>query len=75
MLRHHYVTHYHEAIASADFFENRKKQIAMARAAQQRTPLVATGGDEVKIVRAVVTTKTRWHFGTIEGWNSEVCDG
>jgi hypothetical protein len=45
MFGHNHISEDDEIVAQADFFESFQKQVAMARAAEQRPPLITTAGD------------------------------
>jgi hypothetical protein len=51
---HDYITDHDEMISSAHLLKHSQKQIATKRRAEERLPLIATAGDEVKVSRAIV---------------------
>ncbi len=55
VLGHDHVSDNREVISPTHLFQHVQEQIAVASAPQQRQALVATGGDEVLVSRAVVT--------------------
>ena len=62
VLGHDHIADHDEAIAAANSLQDAEKEVAIALSAQQRLPLVTTGGDEMKIVGSVVAVQTRGHY-------------
>jgi len=54
VLRHRDISHDHELVTAADLFEELEEEVAALPSSQQRTTVVTTEGDEMKISGAVV---------------------
>lgn len=65
MLGHDYVAHDHKTIAPPNLLQDLEKQVAIQRAAEQWTALVATLGDEVEVSGAIVAVESVRHAGVI----------
>jgi len=61
MLGHHYVSEHRKAHLLPDFFEHAQKTVTPRRLGKQRTPAVATEGDEVQAALAVVAAQSPGH--------------
>jgi hypothetical protein len=66
MFGHNHISEDDEIVAEADFLESFQKQVAVARAAEQRTPLITTTGDEMQVVVTVVAVEAGWHERKID---------
>ena len=64
MFRHHHISHYHEPVTPANFLQSFKEKIAILGSREQRRALITTGGDEMQILRAVVSPQTCRHIRT-----------
>jgi hypothetical protein len=62
MFRHHNISHYHEPVTPANFLQSFEEKIAIFRPCEQRPALITTGGDEMQILRAVVSLQTWRHI-------------
>ena len=71
MLGHNHVSDDHEAVTTADLFEDLEKQIAPWFGVEQRTTLVTTEGDEVQIAGAVVSSEAIGHIAMLRGKRGE----
>jgi hypothetical protein len=58
---HDDVSEDHETVTYTHLLENLQQQIATARRIQQRQAAIATAGDEVGVLSAVVTMQTAGH--------------
>ncbi len=65
VLGHNHVTYDDKTIALADLLQDLEKQIAIWRAAEQWTALVATRGDEVQVSGTVVSMESVRHGGFV----------
>jgi hypothetical protein len=63
---HSHISEDDEIVAEADFLESFQKQVAMVRAAEKRTPLITTAGDEMKFVVTVVAAEAGGHERKID---------
>jgi hypothetical protein len=66
MFGHNHISEDDEIVAQADFFESFQKQVAMARAAEQRPPLITTAGDEMQVIVTVVAADAGGHERKID---------
>jgi len=62
VLRHDDIADYRKVISPPNLFDHFEQQIAGLRSGEKRFSLVATGGDEVGVSRAVVTLEFVWHW-------------
>jgi hypothetical protein len=60
-----HVAHDHKTIAPPNPLQDLEKQVAIQRAAEQRTALVTTRGDEVEVSSAIVAVEAVRHAGVI----------
>lgn len=65
VIGHDDVAHGHKAIARADFFKHRQKQIATLLARQPGLPMVTTAGDEAQLFGAVVASGMVGHQASL----------
>ena len=65
MLGHHHVADHHKAVGNASFFEDLKKEIATGDGTEPRVTLVATDGDEVKILGTIITMQASGHEASL----------
>ena len=61
MLGHHDVTDHHKPVGNASFFEDSKKHIAAGGRTKPWITLIATDGDEVKILGSIITMQAGGH--------------
>jgi hypothetical protein len=61
MLRHDDIADDNESIAAARLLECLKKEVAPKRGRQQSPAAIATGSDEVKVARAIISLETIRH--------------
>ena len=61
MLGHDHISDDDNSVADSRFFEDAQEEVATLRRAEQRTALVTTEGDEVKISGIVGAAKTGGH--------------
>jgi hypothetical protein len=61
VLRHNYISVDHEAIFLTRFFQDSQEKITAFGRAQLRLAVVATAGDEVQILAAVIAMQALGH--------------
>jgi hypothetical protein len=66
MLRHDDVSVDHEAIPLARFFQDAQKKVAALGRAQLRLAMVATTGNEMQIMAAVVAMQAPGHLVRVD---------
>src|SRR5579884_1565567 len=64
MFRHHHISHYHEPVTPANFLQSFNEKLTIFSSREQRPALITTGGDEMQILRAVVSLQTCGHIRT-----------
>jgi hypothetical protein len=63
MFRHNHVSSHAKQIFLAHVFEDLQKDIPRFGGIQKWKPVIATEGDEMEIVTAVISSESSWHDG------------
>ena len=63
VLRHHDISHNHEAIALPGLFEDRKESVAAAHATELRPSVITRASDKVQVMGAVSAMESGGHEG------------
>ena len=66
VFRHDYVSVDHEAVLVARFFQDAEEEVAAFGGAKLRLAVVATAGDEMQIVTAVITMQALGHLARVD---------